>query len=53
MKITEKQLHMLFQIAVDSFLFDSHFKFLKKDRIALVEAILSQQSEEIKEIGEL
>lgn len=54
MRITEKQLLQLYQIAVDSLnvniVGNPYFKYSDEDRVRLVDAIASQQSEEIVEV---
>lgn len=52
MKITEKQLLMLIQIAKDTLFFygDNIFSFDRDTRVALMNEILNQQSGEAKEI---
>jgi hypothetical protein len=53
MKISKKQLIMLYQVLIDSFSITgsaSPFKFSKTDRMKLGDEILNQQSKDLKEI---
>ncbi|MDD5064959.1 MAG: hypothetical protein PHQ35_09430 [Phycisphaerae bacterium] len=53
MKISNKQLILLFEIAKDSLISDSPVYSMKKEvRKKLVEDIINQQGEKLKEVGE-
>lgn len=54
MKITNKQVIMLFEIAKDTIKFDlkGMFSFDHKSRAELVNQILNQQSNQLKELKE-
>ena len=51
MKVTEKQIHQLVEIVVDSLRISSDIAFSREDRKTLVQDILNQQSDELIEIN--
>ena len=52
MKLSEKQAQMLFMIAQDTLNICGVLAFTQSVRQQIVEQILNQQSDELKEIGE-
>lgn len=50
MRITEKQIWQLYQIAYESVRYNIPIAFSQEDRKELVESILNQQETDIKEI---
>jgi hypothetical protein len=52
MKITEKQIHMLIDVVRESLKISNDLAFSREDRLALVQEIFNQQSEELRDINQ-